>query len=83
MPSWFETPEEVKAAFIGHVTTKVAGEFVCGKAELIPIYGAGEAPVGRVASALQSLCNEHGLNMQVSAEPACLIQEVDSKCGHC
>ena len=82
MPSWFETPEEVKAAFMGHVTTRFDGKWPCSKAILVPIPGAADAPVGKVAAILQSICENHGLPLQVTSAASALIQTPDSKCGH-
>ena len=82
MPAWFETLEEIKAAFIGHITTKGAGGYACSKAKLVPIHGSENAPLGRVASMLQSVCEAHSLPVKVEPVPSALIQTPDSKCGH-
>jgi hypothetical protein len=78
MPSWLETPEEIKAAFIGH-RTSVAD---CAQAKLISIEGAESVLLKSVAARLQSVCSEHGMPLTVTAAEPSLIQTPDSKCGH-
>lgn len=80
MPSWLEAQTEVDAAFYGHVSTKISGEYPCMKAEIVPIYGSENAPLAKVAAFVQALADKHDLPIKVTPDPA---QIADSKCGHC
>jgi hypothetical protein len=80
MPSQFEMQAEVEAAFIGHVTSN---DYACIKANLVPIPGTENAPIGKVVDALQLIIDEYKLPLQVELSEPALVQLPDAKCGHC
>ena len=51
MPSWFDTPEEVKAAFIGHRTSIAS----CIQASLVHIPESEDAPVTEMEAKIHKL----------------------------